>query len=70
MSLTTFVEAQHAACIAVAGMALRALLASAAEADPEVVALVVEVADGGSWQSPVVVEMRDQHGNAVGGYTL
>jgi hypothetical protein len=68
----TFITAQHAARVAVAGMALRALLASARDADPGVASLALEAThprDGES-EAEIAVELRDERGEVLAGYTL
>ena len=65
----TFIEAQHAAEIAIAGMALRALLARAREEEPGIVALRLEARPSGDSTS-IDVELIDRSGLAVGGYSL
>jgi len=64
-----FIEAQHAAEVAVASMALRALLARARDEEPDVVALRLEATATGTG-ADIAVELVDAAGNAVGGYSL
>jgi len=64
-----YLQAQHAASAALAGMALRQLLREAREADSDIVSLRFEAtpsAEGGE----VSVEWVDRSGHAVGGGSL
>lgn len=65
-----FIEAQHAAEVAIAAMALRALLARARDEEPGVVALRLEATATPGGAAEIDVELIDQGGVAVGGYSL
>lgn len=66
-----FIEAQHAAEVAVAGMALRAVFARARGESPEVVSLAITVqADAIPGLDVIECEARDARGMAVGGWSL
>lgn len=66
----TFLEAQHAVEIALAGMALRALLAREVGDNPEVVSLAVRVqADAIPGLTVVEFEALNGSGLAIAGYS-
>ncbi len=68
---STFLEAQHAAEIAVAGMALRALFAREVQDDPTVVSLAVRLsADAIPGLTVIEVESLNASGMAVAGWSL
>jgi hypothetical protein len=66
----TFVEAQHAAELALASMAMRALLARETADAPEVASIHFAVTVESPGLSVIEVEVRDRAGHALGGYAL
>lgn len=67
---STFIEAQHAAQIAIAGMALRALFDTERGNVPEVVSLRFTVTADGPGLTVVECEAVAGGGMAIGGWSL
>lgn len=67
---TSFVEAQHAAQMALASMALRALFDSERANVPEVVSLRFSVSADGPGLTVVECEAVGEGGIAIGGWSL
>lgn len=71
MQAADFVQAVHAAQVAVAGMAVRALLSAGREHDPEVHSLRLSVTpDAIPGLDCIEVELVNRNGQPVGGYIL
>nr|WP_316639175.1 hypothetical protein [uncultured Roseateles sp.] len=67
---STFVQAQHAAELAVAAMALRSLFARELLETPEVVSLRFTVEAAGEGAASVDCEVISAGGMAIGGFSL
>jgi len=71
MDAANFVQAVHAAQVAVAGMAVRALLHAGREHDPTVHSISLSCfPDALPGLDCIEVELRDKQGRPVGGYAL
>lgn len=67
---STYLEAQHAAQIAIAGMALRALFDTERANVPEVVSLRFSVSSDGPGVTVIECEAVAEGGLAIGGWSL